>query len=100
MHKHDHDNDPSDVTKAYQGLFEPINDLMSEGVNPGMIAVALATQAVHLSYACCDDPSAIFTNILRALSEAVPQKSSKDEPVKEEDMQKLLTHSFDQKLLH
>ena len=57
-----------------QILYDLCNDLLDDGVNPGLLTCLLSRHAMEISLSSCKEPEKIFFNILSGLFGPVSEK--------------------------
>jgi hypothetical protein len=62
-------------------------ELLREGYNPGSIAYMLTDLAIDMSYAHCDNPHVIISNILSAVVRQAEKRIPKADSVWDEELE-------------
>ena len=78
---------------AHEELFDTINDLISQQIDPLEIAVSLAAHSVHLSYVRLDAEQALI-HVLKAVVNAIPMPANQISESDDKDIidLKVVTH--------
>ncbi|MDC0900008.1 hypothetical protein OAS11_01555 [Paracoccaceae bacterium] len=74
--------------KTAKAIYEMVNTLGEQGINPGCIAACLTMHATQLSFASCEDPTLIFKNLLFAIVDSIPEHKTDFDS----DLTELITH--------